>query len=359
MSAAQRQFGISPQRLQDGRTFQHRLKGGEDVRGTAGLCSLVLEGPPALRIAVEPVNGLCRLCQSGQSGSQMLRRTQVGTFGRPVDRVAKLGRHDAWVEAGGRQASRSVLVGKRDSEQHIRRLGLAICSPFVVVLAVLGLGSAPGQAEKGDAYVKVKVGPAHGRQTMPVARDADDPRLLGSEHLIEDQIGEQKVAQVIGGELALEAILGAAPIASHDASVVYKNVNVRHIQPGVHRVGRAAGVVQRCQVQLQQAGSDGTLCDNMGGGLSLGSVAAGEDEKPGLGSGDGLDEISTKTAGGDARDEDDLSRDDVFVVVGKGRTSCVDVVLVSHFDVGVLGGSAWLGSGPYSSHHGAKRACAF
>ena len=52
-------------------------------------------------------------------------------------------------------------------------------------------------------------------------------------------------------ELTLETVLGLGVIASHDAGIVYQDINVRHVGPAIHNGSRLTDLCEGLEIQSQ------------------------------------------------------------------------------------------------------------
>lgn len=159
---------------------------------------------------------------------------------------------------------------------------------------------------------------ADGAEAVAVAGNVDDAGALGSEDLFHDEVGQEKVPEVIGSKLHLEAIRRHGVRDGHDAGVVDDNVNLGHVAPPVvDLLGRPPHRVHGAEVDDQVARLDaGVSCDDALGELpELGGVAAGEDEELWGCGGGGFDKGRAEAFEGYARGEDCLALDDGGVVV--------------------------------------------
>ena len=97
------------------------------------------------------------------------------------------------------------------------------------------------------------------------ARGDDDHAVA---HVGQQQVGQREVAEVVGAELHLEAVLGALLGDGHDAGVVDEDVEVALPRVGEGVDGGEVGEVEPAHL--------GLAVDGGGGRLALGDVADGE-----------------------------------------------------------------------------------
>ena len=97
------------------------------------------------------------------------------------------------------------------------------------------------------------------------ARGDDDHAIA---HVGQQQVGQREVAEVVGAELHLEAVLGALLGHGHHARVVDEDVEV-----ALPRIGEGAHRGEVGEVELAHLG---LAVDGGGGRLALGDVADGE-----------------------------------------------------------------------------------
>lgn len=209
--------------------------------------------------------------------------------------VAEMRANYTWVQAVGEKTFAAQLLGKGYGEEHVGCLGLAICGPLVVRLAI----------------IKVVVVLAHVAEAVAVAAHVDNTRSFRRQQLVHDEVGEEKVAEVVGGKLALEAIGRQLVVGSHDAGIVDEDVDDGDVGPREDSGCRSAGRGERVAVQLDYLGLDAGAggLDVARRLLGLGRISRGEDEERGLGFGNGQDKRGAEAAGGDAGGEDDLALD--------------------------------------------------
>jgi hypothetical protein len=112
---------------------------------------------------------------------------------------------------------------------------------------------------------------------VPPARQVDDPLRRSLAHQRHQQRGEQEMAKVIGPELRLETIGGAAERAGHDPRVVDQQVDLAEALVGLGPRGTNAGKRGEVARERFHAGA-GSLHDMPGRGLQLGRVAARQDQ---------------------------------------------------------------------------------
>mmetsp|Transcript_6415 Transcript_6415/g.13462 ORF Transcript_6415/g.13462 Transcript_6415/m.13462 type:complete len:242 (-) Transcript_6415:131-856(-) len=164
----------------------------------------------------------------------------------------QLGCDDSWVDSDGNDlalAALALALALQPSVQlpcveHIGQLGLAVGPPGLV------LGWRVHLLLLENPLARV----AH---VVRAARDVDHaalrgPWLVGRPfHVWEEELGEEEVAEVVGGPLELEAVLGAGEAGQrHDAGVVDEQVQV--LPRPLELVGEALHALERAEVQLHR-----------------------------------------------------------------------------------------------------------
>lgn len=101
----------------------------------------------------------------------------------------------------------------------------------------------------GHSYAKIPVLKPNRPEAETVAGHIDDPdRDFPSQDIGEEEICQEEMADVVGGELALDAVDRLGVRRSHDTGVVDNHIDVL-IKP-VDSFGCFSDVVQRTQVHL-------------------------------------------------------------------------------------------------------------
>lgn len=149
---------------------------------------------------------------------------------------------------------------------------------------------------------------------MPLAADDDNAGALGGgQHAGDDAVREDEVAEVVGAELALEAVGGGGVGAGHDAGVEHEHVDGEAFGalPGGDGVGGGADGGEGVEVEEEGAGGEGGVGGGEGGagGVEGGLGARGEDEEGRGVGGDGGDELVAEAVGGDAGGKDGFAAD--------------------------------------------------
>jgi hypothetical protein len=174
------------------------------------------------------------------------------------------------------------LVG----EQHVGQLGLPVREPALVAAPL---------------PVEVVADPA---EDVEAAGHGDDAVA----HPVDQQAGERERAEVVGADVALEAVRRRAVRHRHDPGVVDEDVDraVQFRGEGAHR--RQVGEVELPDLRV--------AVDRAGHGLGLVAVAARHDDG-GAGTGEDARGLGTEPAGG-AGDDDGASTKIGHVVHGPG-----------------------------------------
>ena len=117
-----------------------------------------------------------------------------------------------------------------------------------------------------------------GQDAVADAADRDDAGPGDRQEPVQQQTGEGEVAQVVGAELQLEAVLGVALRRVHHAGVVDQQVDA--VVVGAQLLGGLAGGLQRCQVEFLQrdVGIRGAPLNQQCGILAFVEVAHREDD---------------------------------------------------------------------------------
>lgn len=143
--------------------------------------------------------------------------------------------------AGVERISSDALFGQMllqlDCHEHVGCLGLGVRDDAVV--AISGAVS-KGARERLEVIffgrdllaLKVVVGETDGREPVPSAAERHDARCAGSVGLGrlakqgQEEVGEQKRADVVGAKLLLDAFRSRLAGRDNDAGVVYENVEL-------------------------------------------------------------------------------------------------------------------------------------
>lgn len=208
-------------------------------------------------------------------------------------------RHDAArMQTVRLQPPTPQLLRQTPRVQAIRRLGLPVRPPLVVLLPIIP---------------EPRIREPHRPQLVPLAADNDDARgAAGTEHPANDGVAEDEVAQVAGAELQLEAVRGRAVRAGHDAGVEDERVDdgagALH---GDDDGGGGPRGRERAEVHGDGADGDGRVrrVDGGGRGVERGLRARGEDEERWRVRRDGRGEVRAEAVGRHARDEDGFASD--------------------------------------------------
>lgn len=105
-------------------------------------------------------------------------------------------------------------------------------------------------------YPKVVIIEPERAQPVAVTGDADYARRMGVQDLAHDEVGEQEVAQVVDGQLALEPFRRHRPLGGHDPGIVHEDIDLGHAAPCVNRLSRLTHGNQRHEIQLEGANLD-------------------------------------------------------------------------------------------------------
>lgn len=192
-------------------------------------------------------------------------------------------------------------VRQADREQHVGRLALPVRHEPAVAVDVAREGGRQRLVGRPallgrqlHAALDVVVVEAHRRQAQAEAADVDDARGAGrgrvggaGEELRGEQVGEQEGAEVVGGELGLDALgRGAARLRDH-AGVVDEDVEARDAVADVGGGAAHRGLREQVELHRQDGRRRADRVDLGGDLVEVGLRARGQDEQGRVVGGDG------------------------------------------------------------------------
>jgi len=153
-----------------------------------------------------------------------------------VHRRSKKG-HTSRMDSERQDATAAELGRELSGKENVGRLRLSIAGPWVVVLAVLLLAPDISIANRqlnelarvlGPTNRKVVIIQADGSDHVAITCHIHDPRTRArSSNLTEQQLREQKMSQMVRGELQFDATLvRLIRVKTHNPGIVDEDVNI-------------------------------------------------------------------------------------------------------------------------------------